>query len=147
MRHILLLPAALGASMLAIADQPFDIRPGLWKVTTTLDAGSGTDALSRNRCITADDILSARLLQPAGDRSRSCTSLVTRQSASTLEGTIECTTPAGVSRTQVSFVASSPTKLVARMQVAGPGSPNGVEVAITAEWSSAACPLADEDVD
>jgi len=147
MRQIFLLSAALGISMLAIADQPFDIRPGLWKVTTTLDAGSGTDTLSRNSCITAEDVRNVRLLQLAGDRGRSCTSLVTRQSASTLEGKIECTTPTGVSRSQIRFTATSPTKLVARMQAVGAGSQKGIEIAITAEWSGAACPAGDEDED
>lgn len=145
MRRTYLLVATLGVSMLATADQPFDIRPGLWNVTTTVDAGNGADSFSRSHCITAEDVRNTRLLQLAARQGRSCTSQVTRQSASTLEGLVECTTAAGVSRTQVSFAASSPTKLAGTMRAMRSGSAGGVEIAIAAEWTGAVCPVAEED--
>src|SRR5690606_21324190 len=102
MRRTFLFVPILGVSLIAAADQPFDIRPGLWNLTTTMDAGNGTDTISSSSCITPDDVRNARLLQLAREPRRSCTSQVTRQSASTLEGAIECPTASGISRTRVS---------------------------------------------
>lgn len=145
MRRTCLLVATLGVSMLAVADQPFAIRPGLWNFTTTIDAGNGAHSLSQTDCITAEDVRNTRLLQLAARAGRSCTSQVTRQTASTLEGLVECSTTAGASRIQVSFTASSPTKLAGTMRAAGGGSPDGIEVTIAAEWESAVCPVDEED--
>ena len=145
MRRSFLLVATVGIPMLALADQPFNIRPGMWNVTTTIDAGNGAHSLTHRDCITTEDIRTTRLLQLAAQEGRSCTSQVTRQSASTLEGVVECTSAAGKSRVQVSFTASSPTKLAGTMRATGAGSPNGIDMAISAEWAGAACPVDEED--
>lgn len=145
MRRTFLFVPILGVSLIAAADQPFDIRPGLWNLITTLDAGSGTDTISSSSCITAEDVRSARLLQVAMDPRRSCKSQVTRQTSSTLEGVIECPAASGISRTRVSFAASSPTRLVGTMQTTGADLPHEVKIAISAEWSSAVCPVTEED--
>lgn len=147
MRRKLPILAALCVSMLATADQPFHIQPGLWKLTTTV-GGGGLGAMTRNSCITADDIRNVRLLQLASGQGSeaACTSQVTRQTADALEGVVECSSPSGPSRAQVRFTASSPTRLAGNMQVAAPA---GMQIGITlaGEWVAAACPAADDEED
>lgn len=140
MRRALPFLAVSFFAALAAADQPFDIRPGLWKFTTTLNAGNGAETFSRSNCITAEDVRAVRLLQMTAAPGRSCASEVTRQSATALEGVVECVTGAGKSRTRVRFAASSPTKLTGTMQAVGGGMPQGVALTIAAEWSAAQCP-------
>lgn len=145
MRRSLPLFAALGISMLAAADQPFDIEPGLWKFHITLDAGNGAHTITSDTCITAEDLRNTRVLQLAANRGRACSSQVTHQSTSVLEGVIECAAAGGVSRTQVSYKASGRRKLEGSMHAVGADSRQGAQAAITAEWSAAACPRTEED--
>ncbi len=145
MRRKLPILAALCVSMLAAADQPFHIQPGLWKLTTTI-GGGGLGAMTKNSCITADDIRNVRLLQLASgqDSEGSCTSQVTRQTADVLEGVVECSGPSGPSGAQVRFTASSPKKLAGNMQVAAQA---GIQIGITleGEWVATDCPAAEDD--
>lgn len=144
MRRTCLPFAILAVSMLATADQPFSIQPGWWNISTTINAGNGAGSFSSSHCITAEDVRNTRLLRLTAQPGRSCTSQVTRQTASTLEGLVECTTAAGASRTQVSFTASSPTRLSGSMRATGDGSPDAVELTIAAQWQGAVCPAAEE---
>jgi hypothetical protein len=142
MRRKLPILAALCVSMLAAADQPFDIRPGLWKFTVTLDAGNGSQTLTRSNCVTADDIRSVRILEIDASPGRACTNEVTRQTADAIEGVIQCTTASGSSRTQVSFLASSPTRITGTMRAAGAAA--AMTISVAGEWVGAACPATDD---
>lgn len=147
MRRKLCLLSALCVSMLAAADQPFDIRPGLWKVALTIDAGGGAHTRSNTSCITAEDLRSARALQLTSRPDASCRSEVTRQSATALEGVVHCAAGGFNSRTDVSYAASSPTRFSGTMRATGGNAPQPVAVKIDAEWVGAQCPAAQGSLD
>lgn len=149
MRRFTSLLAACCVSLLAAADQPFEIRPGHWTMAVTIDAVPTPLTRPITSCITAEDIRAARVLQVAGRFDASCRSQVTRQTATTLEGVVECAAGGAPTRTQVSFTASSPGRLAGTMRSEGGplGPGQAVTMKIDGEWVAAQCPAEDDPFD
>jgi hypothetical protein len=170
----ILLPAAALVAAVAFAAQPMNIRPGNWTVTTTMTMGGaplyveGMPAAGRaeyaktwatqvgkpisqtdEECITEKEVREMDVFKDMQRDAKSCKTTITRQTATAVAGTMECTDAKTSTRTVVDYTATSPTTFRGSFK-STTTSPNGtttMDLAMSGKWLAASCPAGDDDED
>lgn len=164
--HHLLIPCAAALAIAASAAEPFNIRPGLWKMSTTLTTGgaplyiqgmpeAGRAEYARSwardvgkpatdqedECVTEKDIR-RDLLKDLRDQTKSCKEVIARQTASALVATVECKDANSTTRTEIDYSAESPTSLKGTLKstIQSPNGTTTMHIALAGKWVAASCP-------
>lgn len=176
MRSSLLPVAALAAASTVLAADAFNIRPGLWNTTTTTQYSGaplyveGMPESSRGDyakqwasmvnkpmvhrdptdCISEKDIRdSGRMIEEFKKDRGSCTHSISRQTSSQMVAVVECKDGKVTTRTEIDYVASSPTAFRGTMKTTI-NSPNGttrMDMTLEGKWVAASCPAGSDDDD
>lgn len=176
MNRRLLLPAsALLAATCVLAADAFNIRPGLWNMTTTMTmagaplyidgmpesarseyakqwAGTANKPITDtdDNCITAEDLRKANLFEDmTKGREQSCKPTITKQTATAMAGVLECKDAKTTTRTEMEYTAASPTTFKGKMKstITSPNGTTTMSVDMTGKWVAASCPKDDESED
>jgi hypothetical protein len=146
--HALPFIGLAAVASLALAADAFNIKPGLYHMSTTLAMGGSKPVISEDDdCVTEKDIQEARLFKGIESEGQSCKQGNLKLTASTLAGTIECTGGGMSSHTEINFVASSPMafKGTIKATVTTPNGKTTMDATISATWKSASCPKGRHD--
>jgi hypothetical protein len=169
-------PAAVLAATVAFAAEPMNIRQGRWSVTSTMvlggaplyvdgmpeagraeyakswakQVGKPTTDTDDDECITAKDIREMDFFKDMKEgNAKSCKQTITKQSATAMAGTLECKDAKTTTRTELDYVASSPTSFKGSFK-STMTSPNGtttMTITMAGKWLAASCPAEDDEDD
>ncbi len=175
MRHPSLVRAALACAavtaVIAYAADAFNVKPGLWEVTTTMTTGGaplyvdgmpesgrasyaqawakdvGKPKTSQDRqCITAKELQQSKLFEGLATQGKSCKQTIAKQTVTAVVATSDCKDAKTTTRTAIEYVAVNPQSFNGSMK-STLTSPNGVttmSIAINGKWVGASCPDEDE---
>ncbi|MET0292336.1 MAG: DUF3617 family protein [Steroidobacteraceae bacterium] len=164
----------VATSLVVSAAEPLNIRPGVWKITTTLTLGGAplyiegmpeaskaeyakrwaqdagkTQTDTDDDCITEKDIRTSDIFKDMRDDANACTQKISRQTASAVSGTLECKNPKTVTKTELDYSAQTPTTMTGtiRTTITSPNGTTTMNATMSGRWMAPNCPAEESGED
>lgn len=166
------LVCAASTAAIALAADAFNVKPGLWEVTTTMTTGGaplyiegmpesgrasyaqswtkdvGKPQTSKSRqCITREDLQQSKLFEGLATQGKSCKQAISKQTASAVVASSDCKDAKTATKTVIEYTAVNPQSFNGSMK-STMTSPNGTTTmtfTMNGKWVGASCPDEDED--
>ena len=174
MRHprTALLIGLSACAALVSAAESLNIRPGLWKTTSTMTLGGapvyidGMNDAQRaqyakswaqtankptsddsEECITAKDIQEANLFKDLKEEGKACKESNVRMTGTVMTATLDCKDAKTSTHTEVDYTAASPTSFKGSIKstITSPNGTTTMNVTMSGTFKSASCPKDEDD--